>query len=236
MPSSFEERLRRRVDSEEKPAPQAAEPPRTKGSSARHLGRHAAETFPRATRILFSDFLFRDRHRFAVSALVLGVLLGGPLIVSLMASLSSREVVSLPAPSQERIRQAEMERQRDAERQREAERQRREEAERRLEAERQELERQRKAQRQLEIASQQQQEREKERFRGIVEACISIVRERSDARRYRGSSHFDAYVTFSGESGQTYTAFGTPEEQFQFTKCMAKRDIELSTPTEQGKR
>jgi hypothetical protein len=115
---------------------------------------------------------------------------------------------------------------------------RRREADRRQEAERQEAERKRQAERQREIKSQQQHEREKERLRAasrnVVKACVSIVREQSDKRLYKGSSRFDAYVT--GEYGETYNYFGTADERFQFEKCMAERGVPISAPTEKGKR
>jgi hypothetical protein len=111
---------------------------------------------------------------------------------------------------------------------------RRQEAERQREAELQETLRRREAERQREVERQQQKERARTARLSAVKACVSIVRQQSDARLYKGLSRFDAYVT--GEYGETYNYFGSADERFQFEKCMAERGVVLSKSTEKGKR
>jgi hypothetical protein len=58
-------------------------------------------------------------------------------------------------------------------------------------------------------------QQEQEKFEKALEECKAYV------RGYNFASHFDAYT--SGDDGLDIKMFGTPEEQFQFSKCMDKK-------------
>jgi hypothetical protein len=166
----------------------------------------------------------RPGARAVVVALALFIVLSILLAVFAVNPRLDRQGASTPAPSPEEIEKAQTERRR--------------EAERRQEAERQEAERRREAVRQREVERQQQLEREREgarqKNRNTVKACVSIVRERSDARLYKGSSNFDAYAT--GEYAESFRYFGTAQERFQFEKCMAEHGIPLADQSDDTKR
>jgi hypothetical protein len=103
----------------------------------------------------------------------------------------------------------------------------------------QEAQRQREAeQRKREVEQQQELERWKrsllDKARRSVKACASSVRERSDAKHWKGFSSFDAYA--SGEYGENVSFFGTPEERFQFEKCMAENGNPLTKRAEDEKK
>lgn len=156
--------------------------------------------------------IIRRKNRTLVGALAL-LLVAVVIVVAVIVASKHREheSVAIPAavpqskPSQEDIEKAAADRRAEAERQQEASRQR-------------ELEQQRAMARlKQDILDKSQRN---------VKACASIVRQRTDAKLYKGFSRFDAYVT--GEYGETMHFFGTAEERFQFEKCMAERGVPLS--------
>jgi hypothetical protein len=127
-------------------------------------------------------------------------------------------------PSKEEIEKAEMERRR-------AEEERQQEIVRQAEREREE-ERQRQADRQQQLERLKEAARQKNRK--VTSACVSRVRDRSNAGMYKSFSRFDAYVT--GEYGESFSYFGTAEERFQFEKCLAEQGIQLTTGAEGSKK
>lgn len=153
---------------------------------------------------------FRDRPRAFLGALLLlvvAVVLAG---ISLFSTPQPERgatpvVVPQPKPSQEEIERVA--------------------AERRAEAEREQAEaRRREREREEDLA--RMKKTILENSKRDIQACAAIVRQRTDAKFYKRFSSFDAYAT--GEYAENIQMFGTPQEHFQFEKCMAERGRPLS--------